>query len=72
MLDLNPELHLHYHKNAQNDVFNAPVESILGTGNAWTKEVIGDVHIVPSPGRTTLQLQGSGAMKINGTLRIGG
>ncbi len=43
MFDLNPELHFHYHKNKKTDLFTSPVESILGTGNGWVKEVNGDV-----------------------------
>ncbi len=72
MLDLNidPELHLHFQKNKGNTGAH-PVEKIVGQGNGWVKEVEGSVHVKPVAGRTTLDLQGAGAMKINGSLVIG-
>ena len=72
MFDLAPELHLHYHQNQKLGTLLPPVESVIGTGNDWTKEVTGTVVIKPVANRTTLHLQGPGAMKINGSLIIGG
>ena len=74
MLDfnLNPELSLHYHNESGNRSNLPPIEKIVGSGNGWTKEVVGNVYVKSTPGRTTLDLQGSGAMKINGSLVIGG
>lgn len=63
---------LHYHQAPKVPVSFPPVELITGNGIGWTKEVIGNVHVKPVDGRTTLHLQGAGAMKINGTLTIGG
>ena len=70
MFDFSPEAHFHYHANNANS--NPPVESIVGTGNGWTKEVNGQVIVKAVPGRTTLHLSGPGAMKIIGGLVIGG
>lgn len=72
LFDFSPGPHLHYHQSAKIAASPPPVEFIEGSGIGWTKEVIGNVHIKPVNGRTTLRLQGSGAMKINGTLTIGG
>lgn len=73
MIDIHPELSLHYHNHRDgiNTSTTAPVEKIIGNGNGWTKEVNGNVQINPVAGRTTVYLEGAGAMKINGNLRIG-
>lgn len=63
--------HLHYHQSAKISASLPPVEFIEGNGTGWTKEVIGNVNVKPVENRTTLYLQGAGAMKINGTLTIG-
>lgn len=70
MFDLAPQAHFHYHSTKENN--NVPVESIVGNGQGWTKEVNGQVTVKAVPGRTTLHLSGPGAMKINGGLTIGG
>ena len=66
-LNINPNFDLLFNKRS-----GSPVEKIVGTGNGWTKEVVGNVLIKPVSGRATLLLEGSGAMKINGSLTIGG
>jgi hypothetical protein len=70
MLDFSPQAHFHYHSNKGNS--NPPIETVVGNGLGWTKEVNGNVTVKAVPGRTTLRLSGPGAMKVNGGLTIGG
>lgn len=69
MFDFSPQAHFHYHSGKEDS--NLPVESVVGHGIGWTKEINGQVTIKVVPGRTTLHLSGPGAMKINGGLTIG-
>ena len=70
LFDFSFESNLHYHSAPKTLVPLPPVELITGNGIGWATEVVGNVHVKPAEGRTTLQLQGAGAMKINGTLTI--
>ena len=72
LLDFSLGPNLHYHQAPKVAAALPPVELITGNGTGWTKEVTGNVHVKAVDNRTTLHLQGPGAMKINGTLTIGG
>jgi hypothetical protein len=72
MLDIKPEFHAHYHAARKSNSSQLPVETVRGTGNGWTKKVNGNVFIKAVADRTTLHLDGAGAMNINGSLTIGG
>lgn len=69
MFDFSPQAHFHYHSDKKDS--NLPVESVVGNGIGWTKEINGQVTVKAILGRTTLHLSGPGAMKINGGLTIG-
>lgn len=71
MLDISPSLHFHYHSKQKENPSTLPVEVIIGNGAGWVKEVTGTVHVKPVANKTTLYLEGCGAMKINGSLTIG-
>ena len=71
MMDLKPSFEFHYHKEQKSDSSSSPVESIVGSGEGWTKAVKGSLQIKPVPGRTTLYLNGAGAMKVEGPVTIG-
>jgi hypothetical protein len=71
MLDINPQVHFHYHKNSNHFPENRPAQVIEGTGQGWATEVNGNVAVNAVPDRTTLYVRGGGALKINGCLKIG-
>jgi hypothetical protein len=65
--------HMHLHYSRISEGKPQPVSAIIGKGGTeFTQEVNGTMQVLPTPDRTTLHVEGPSALKINGSLVIGG